>query len=122
MRTTLLSIAVLFCAVLGACASTSAPSPSADPALKSARVDITPIAASGASMRVNGMSCPKCANNIERQLGALTGVQDVSIDLGAGLVRVGFTPDETHPSRADLANAIDRTGFTLVSIDAGESQ
>jgi copper chaperone CopZ len=78
--------------------------------------ETAPIASDRVVLRVNGMSCPKCANNIDKQLAGLPGVSRSAIDMGAGEVTVYFGKG-THPSRAELRGAIERTGFTLVSIN-----
>lgn len=74
-----------------------------------------PIEASTAVLRVNGMSCPKCANNITLKLKELPSVNEVLINMGIGEVIVAFG-EGTHPSRDQLASAIDNAGFTLESI------
>lgn len=79
-----------------------------------------PIPAAGTSsptalVWVNGMGCPLCANNVDQQLKALRGVEDVTINLGTGLVQVALSPT-TPPTEAQLAKAVQNTGFTLVSI------
>lgn len=79
--------------------------------------DVAPMQASGATLTVRGLSCPKCANNVTKQLEAVPGVSTVSVHMGDGLVDVSFI-DGLHPSRAQLAQAIDRSGFTLVEINA----
>ena len=114
MRTPTLITLILSASMLTACASTTTSTDA-----KNARHDMAPISADSATLRVNGMSCPKCANNIERQLASLPGVETIEIDLGRGTVGVGFAPGVAHPSAAQLAGAIDNTGFTLVSIDTG---
>jgi copper chaperone CopZ len=76
----------------------------------------SPIEASTATLVVHGMSCPLCANNVDKQLLRVPGVQTVEIDMGDGTVRVQLA-DEPRPSKADLARAVEQTGFTLVSID-----
>ncbi|MFU8828402.1 MAG: heavy-metal-associated domain-containing protein [Phycisphaerales bacterium] len=76
-----------------------------------------PIEASSAVMQVTGMSCPKCANNITLQLKQVKGVEEVLINMGIGQVIVSFDA-ETHPTRDQLASAIQRAGFTLQSITA----
>lgn len=68
--------------------------------------------ASVAILRVEGMSCPLCANNIDKQLLDIRGVEDVVINLGTGEVRVALSP-ANPPSREDLSRAIERSGFTL---------
>lgn len=75
-----------------------------------------PIESSTATLVVHGMSCPLCANNVDKQLLRVPGVQEVSIDMGDGSVRVKLA-DEPRPTRAQLARAVDQTGFTLVRID-----
>jgi copper chaperone CopZ len=73
------------------------------------------IEASSAVLRVRGMSCPKCANNITLKLKEVQGVNEVLINMGIGEVLVSFD-DAVHPSRAELASAINGAGFTLESI------
>jgi copper chaperone CopZ len=75
-----------------------------------------PIQSQTATLVVHGMSCPLCANNVDVQLLRVPGVEDVEIDMGDGSVRVTFA-DAPRPTRAQLARAVDRTGFTLVRID-----
>ncbi len=68
-----------------------------------------------AELRVNGMSCPLCANNITQQLKLVRGVEAVEIDLGTGIVRVGVSP-ERRPSPAQFKAAVAASGFTLVDM------
>lgn len=74
------------------------------------------ISSESVTMVVRGMSCPKCADNIDLQLRSVRGVRDVAIDLGAGHVKVSVDP-MVPPTRNQLAQAIRRSGFSLVSID-----
>lgn len=80
-----------------------------------ASASAAPIASDSATLIVHGMSCPKCANNIDLQVREVRGVSDVEIDMRSGRVRVAFLPG-LHPSERALASAIERTGFTLVEI------
>ena len=112
MRHATLITLTIAAALLTGCASTTTPNAKTG-------YSVMPIASDHATLRVNGMSCPKCANHIERQLASLPGVDTIASDLGNGTVDVGFDADSAHPSEAQLAMAIDNTGFTLVSIDAG---
>jgi copper chaperone CopZ len=75
-----------------------------------------PITTPTATLVVHGMSCPLCANNVDKQLLRVPGVQSVEIDMGDGSVRVQLA-DEPRPSKAQLARAVEQTGFTLVRID-----
>jgi len=79
--------------------------------------DETPTSGSVAVLSVNGMSCPLCANNIDKQLKRLPGVKSVSVDLGAGTVRVDLAGDK-KPSPKQLTDAIHNSGFTLAAIEA----
>lgn len=78
--------------------------------------DETPITGAIAILSVNGMSCPLCANNIGKQLGRLDGVGKVTVDLGAGAVRVELAGAK-RPSPKQLADAIHNSGFTLTGIE-----
>lgn len=71
---------------------------------------------SAARLFVRGMSCPLCANNIDQQLLDVPGVKRVSVDLGSGEVRAAFEPGK-RPAEAELARAIERSGFTLDRIE-----
>ena len=123
MRSTALSVFVsattlALAAGLTGCASSG--SGDAQQAMISGSVEAvsdtgSPIEASSAVLRVNGMSCPKCANNITLKLQELPSVNEVLINMGIGEVIVAFG-DGTHPSRDQLASAIDSAGFTLESI------
>ncbi len=74
-----------------------------------------PINASTAVMVVHGLGCPLCAHNLDEQLAAIGGVRDVQVNLGTGEITVGLEGDK-RPSPAQLAAAVDRSGFTLVRI------
>lgn len=70
-----------------------------------------------AVIRVNGMSCPNCANYIGYELKKIKGVRDVTFDLGKGTVTAtygGRTPTET-----EWRKAVEDGGFTYVSATGG---
>lgn len=69
-----------------------------------------------AVLYVHGMGCPQCANNVDSQLKKVPGVESVIIDMGSGKVTAKLSPSH-HPTRDQLAKAIDNTGFTLVKIE-----
>ncbi len=122
MRASTLSLFALvpFTFALTGCASSdSAESAQAmsstSPATQQVSNDAAPIEASSALLKVRGMSCPKCANNITLKLKEIQGVEEVMINMGIGEVLIAFG-DDPHPSRAQLASAIDQAGFTLESI------
>ncbi len=77
-----------------------------------------PIAGEGAVLYVNGLGCPLCASNIDKQLARIDGVNKVKVDLSLGRVDVGFKPGAAHPSPAALGDAVEDAGFTLVKVEA----
>ncbi|MBN8645391.1 MAG: heavy-metal-associated domain-containing protein [Planctomycetes bacterium] len=127
-----ISAPVLAAALLSACASSSSnstPAANGDPSMEKPIVhnvtadDIAKakskqaVASDTAIMYVNGMGCPLCATNIDKQLKRVPGVKDVKVDLGSGMVTVGLLPGATHPSPARLGDAVEDAGFTLVKIE-----
>lgn len=101
--------AILSIALLSGCAGTSKPGPAA---MADAAV---PINGSSATLVVHGMSCPLCANNVDKQLLTVPGVMSVNVDMGSGEVKVAFAP-KARVTKAQLAKAIDSSGFTLVEV------
>jgi len=66
-----------------------------------------------AMLWVNGMGCPLCANNVERQLHQLDGVERVTVNLGTGLITAHLSAD-ARPTSEQLRRAVTNSGFTLV--------
>lgn len=60
---------------------------------------------------VKGMSCPLCAENIQRQLAFDSRIAGSRVDMGTGNVYIDFAAGQTVPAD-DLAKAIDNAGFT----------
>ncbi|GAA1958771.1 heavy-metal-associated domain-containing protein [Nocardioides panacihumi] len=62
--------------------------------------------------RVTGMTCGHCVSAVEREIGAIDGVTDVTVDLATGDVVV----DSTHPIADDeITAAVDEAGYLLGS-------
>ncbi len=66
-----------------------------------------------AMLWVNGMGCPLCANNVERQLRQLDGVERVTVNLGTGAI-TAHLDEHARPTREQLERAVTNSGFTLV--------
>ncbi len=74
----------------------------------------SPIEAERVTLAVNGLSCPLCATNVDKQLQGVRGVSTAAIDFANGQIDLDLV--DPRPSPAMLAHAIDRAGFTLVKI------
>jgi len=69
---------------------------------------------------VRGMHCAGCVANVEKTISAVPGVIDVKVNLVAE--KAWITLGEDAPDFADIADAVDRAGFTLKAVaeDAGQ--
>lgn len=107
----LLVLSVVAC-IAGGCSDR--PSPSTNPAAFAD--DDAAITGGRAVLVVHGMSCPLCANNVDKTLAAVPGVTSVLVDMGSG--RATVTLDgATKVTRGQLAKAVDKSGFSLKSIE-----
>lgn len=61
------------------------------------------------TLKITGMHCNGCANNITQLLQSLEGVENTSVSLSAGIANIRF--DETQISPAQLIEAIEDAGF-----------
>lgn len=64
------------------------------------------------SFAVLGMSCQHCIDAVTAEVGRIPGVEQVEVDLGAGMVTVTSTEQLDHHA---LSEAIDEAGFELVA-------
>src|SRR5438046_2263043 len=97
-----------FVTLLSACNSQPT-TPSTTPARSSAN---HPPPTPTATLLVHGLSCPQCSSNVDKQLMAVQGVQQVQVNLGTGQVAVRL--NESHPPTSNqLAAAIKKSGYTL---------
>ncbi|GGK37574.1 metal-binding protein [Pilimelia terevasa] len=63
------------------------------------------------SYAVQGMTCQHCVEAVGRELRALPGVREVTVDLAAGTATV---VSETPPDPAAVRAAVDEAGYELV--------
>src|SRR3954466_14723256 len=104
-------------AFLSACSSRSTAS-TTQPSTTAMKFDNQPLTTPTATLLVHGLSCPQCSSNVDKQLMAIQGVEQVQVNLGTGQVAVKV--NESHPPPSNqLAAAIKKSGYTLVRIDAG---
>ena len=115
----------LVAAAAAGCAGTAAQDPAAKPVATASAAPSSapapapmpgPETASSATLVVHGMGCPLCANNVDKQLLKVPGVEKVNVDLGSGKVKVSFAPGSFRPGDARLAKAVANSGYTLVRI------
>jgi copper chaperone CopZ len=74
-----------------------------------------PLPAGPVTIDVNGLGCPLCATNIDKQLLRLPGVSGARVDLGQGSVTLTLAGGKT-PSPRDLREAVEDAGFTLARL------
>jgi copper chaperone len=69
-----------------------------------------------ATYAVTGMSCQHCIDAVTAEVGRLSGVEQVDVDLDAGVVTV--TSDDALDVDV-VRDAVDEAGFDLVVPDEG---
>jgi copper chaperone CopZ len=87
-----------------------------DGASAAALSDTTPVQGREVVLVVFGMSCPLCANNVDQTLLDVPGVTSVTVDMSTGKATVSLD-GKTAVTRGQLATAIDKSGFSLQSIE-----
>lgn len=88
---------------------------SATPEQVAATHSTEPIQTREAVLYVNGLGCPLCASNIDKQLLRVKGVESAVVNLGEGTVLLSLG-GKTRPSPHDLSESVLDAGFTLVRI------
>ena len=64
------------------------------------------------TLNVQGMSCGKCVKSVETSVGAVSGVNEVAVDLQAAKVTVTF--DEAVTSVEAIKETIEDQGYDVV--------
>lgn len=63
------------------------------------------------ALKVEGMSCSHCENTIKKSVGALNGVDSVSVDLAGKKVLVEFDPEKV--SIETIKEVIEDQGYEI---------
>ena len=64
------------------------------------------------TFQVSGMTCAHCERAVTDEISRIAGVEGVAVDLASGTVTV----HAAQPiDRADIADAVDEAGYTLVA-------
>lgn len=66
------------------------------------------------TLTVNGMTCGHCVSAVKEEIGSLTGVQSVDVDLVEGGDSPVTVTSDAPLGRSALAAAVDEAGYTLV--------
>lgn len=77
--------------------------------------DTSPFKSDRVRLYVNGMGCPLCVTNVDKQLGRIAGVRSSAVNLGNGTIDVEFYSKE-RPSPAQIHRALSGD-VTLVKIE-----
>ncbi|MGC5309882.1 heavy-metal-associated domain-containing protein [Micromonospora zamorensis] len=62
--------------------------------------------------QVQGMTCGHCVNSVSTEIGAISGVSNVAVDLASGQVTV---TSEAPLDPATVRAAVDEAGYDLVN-------
>ncbi len=71
-----------------------------------------------ATLKLRGMSCAACANNIEQAIRDVSGVTQASVNFGAEQATVTY--DSRHTTIEALQNAVSKAGYTAFSLQDQE--
>lgn len=69
------------------------------------------------SIPISGMTCASCANAIERSIGKLNGVHEVSVNFATEKAKVVYDSSNTRIS--EIKDAIAKAGYRALEIEAG---
>ncbi|PSB66542.1 copper-translocating P-type ATPase, partial [Chroococcidiopsis cubana CCALA 043] len=67
-----------------------------------------------ASLKLRGMSCASCANNIEDAIRSVPGVSECSVNFGAEQATVTYDPNKTGV--AAIQDAVDAAGYSAIAM------
>jgi Cu+-exporting ATPase len=72
-----------------------------------------------AVIKIGGMTCAMCARTIEAALGEVSGVLDVSVNLGTESARVSYDPSLVTTD--DIKKAIEEVGYQFIGVEGEET-
>ncbi|MBC7999721.1 MAG: heavy metal translocating P-type ATPase, partial [Leptolyngbya sp.] len=71
------------------------------------------------TLKLRGMSCASCANNIEQAIQTVPGVAVANVNFGAEQATVTYDPQQTGLDA--IQNAVSEAGYTAFSLQASET-
>ncbi len=72
-------------------------------------------------LQVDGLACPFCAYGIEKELNRTDGVENIRIDINAGVVTVTMAEGGTM-TEAQASRIVEDAGFTLGGFEKVQAQ
>lgn len=75
-----------------------------------------PVSGKRVVLFINGMGCPLCVTNVDRQLLRLDAVESVDVDLGLGTAVANLHEGVVKPTPREFHRAVDNAGLTLVKM------
>jgi copper chaperone len=63
-------------------------------------------------LNVEGMSCSHCENSVKKAVGALNGVENVTVDLESKKVTIEFDPEKVNVDM--IKDAIEDQGYDVI--------
>ncbi|MBS0685775.1 heavy metal translocating P-type ATPase [Streptococcus suis] len=70
------------------------------------------------SYDISGMTCASCAMTVEKALGKLEGVEEVSVNLATEKATIRYSHDKQNP--ASLEKAVEQAGYQLIRLEEVE--
>ena len=67
------------------------------------------------TIKIDGMTCGGCVNNVTKALNAVAGVRHVAVSLHPGEARIEFDENTTAPSQ--LRTAVRQAGYEVAVAD-----
>ena len=67
---------------------------------------------------ISGMTCASCAKAVERTLGKLDGIEEVSVNYATEKAKVVYDPSKTRIS--EIKDSVSKAGYTALEIEAAE--
>ncbi|MFN0132173.1 MAG: heavy-metal-associated domain-containing protein [Phycisphaerales bacterium] len=83
---------------------------------RAATKSTAPVSSDKVVLWVNGLGCPLCATNADRQLKRMKGVASVDTDISTGKITVMLS-SSLRPSPAQFGEAVEDAGFTLMKVE-----
>ncbi|MEV7662611.1 heavy-metal-associated domain-containing protein [Paenarthrobacter sp. NPDC089316] len=70
------------------------------------------------NVNVSGMTCGHCVSSVSEELEALSGVQDVSVDLNPGGLSTVTITSTQELSPSEIGEAVAEAGYLVVANEA----